>query len=56
MQPYTSGLDTIFNGRGCYTYALKDVNPDDSSKRVLEKPKVNAGNILSKLEFISKIL
>ena len=32
MQPYTSGLDTIFNGRGCYTYALKDVNPDDSSK------------------------
>ena len=32
MQPNTSGLDTIFNGRGCYTYALKDVNPDDSSK------------------------
>ena len=31
-QPGGFGVDTNFNGRGCYTYALKDVNPDDSSK------------------------
>ena len=27
-----NGSGSIFNGRGCYDYALKDVNPDDRTK------------------------
>ena len=26
------GVDSDYNGRGCYDYALKDVNPDDKTK------------------------
>ena len=48
------GIDSVVS------FALKSKNltthENNSFKRVLEKPKVNAGNILSKLEFISKIL
>ena len=26
------GLDTEYNGRGCYNYAIKNINPDDRTK------------------------
>ena len=26
------GLDTDYNGRGCYNYAIKNINPDDRTK------------------------
>ena len=28
----SDGIQGLYNGRGCYDYALKDVNPDDSTK------------------------
>ena len=28
----SDGIHGLYNGRGCYDYALKDVNPDDSTK------------------------
>ena len=31
-QPDTYGLDGRYNGRACYSYALKDTNPDDATK------------------------
>ena len=59
-----AGFDpSLLSGEGIdsvVSFALKSKNltthENNSFKRVLEKPKVNAGNILSKLEFISKIL
>lgn len=35
----SDGLGGLYNGRGCYDYALKDVNPDDNTKGYWESLK-----------------
>ena len=35
----SDGLRGLYNGRGCYDYALKDVNPDDNTKGYWESLK-----------------
>lgn len=35
----SDGLSGLYNGRGCYDYALKDVNPDDNTKGYWESLK-----------------